>query len=225
MPPSDPAPQTILSNFRAHQPRQDLYEMPNRAAVLIPLMQSDDGELHVLLTLRSKDLRKHGGEVSLPGGRYEEGDKDLVATSLREANEEIGLPVESVQVLTTLHVFVSRFHLLVTPVVGVIPSDFKPVPNPSEVAECFSVPLRRFVMPEDHGSVDIEWEGMPYRAHWFIHDNYKIWGLTAEILIEAARIAYGDPTAFDVHGPNQPTMEEGIEHLSKLGRFPKGIKL
>ena len=65
------------------------------AAVLVPLYVQD-GELHAVFTKRREDLRRHPGEISFPGGRYDEGEADLVATALREAEEEIGLPPEAV---------------------------------------------------------------------------------------------------------------------------------
>src|ERR1700761_1556911 len=71
------------------------------AAVLVPLYLADD-ELHVVLTRRRADLRRHAGEISFPGGRQDPEDPDLRSTALREAEEEIGLPRESVDVLGEL---------------------------------------------------------------------------------------------------------------------------
>src|SRR5437660_5682436 len=71
------------------------------AAVLVPLYL-EDGELHAVFTKRREDLRRHAGEISFPGGRYDEGERDLVATALREAEEEIGLPPDAVEILGAL---------------------------------------------------------------------------------------------------------------------------
>ncbi|KAJ3280898.1 hypothetical protein HK104_000342 [Borealophlyctis nickersoniae] len=217
-----PSPPDILHSFRTYHPTHSgsLYPPLQRAGVLVPLKIGDDGEVYVLLTLRSNKLRKHGGEVALPGGKVDPSDRDIYATAKREAWEEIGLPPDSVEILTTLHNTVSRFNVLVTPVVALVPLDFVPTPNHDEVAECFSVPLRRFVMDVDRTHVDIMWEGVPYRAHSFMYKGYKIWGMTATIVIEAARVAYGD-TAFELNAPGQLPPEKSIEHFEETGWFSK----
>ena len=71
------------------------------AAVLVPLYVEDD-EIHAVFTKRREDLRRHPGEISFPGGRYDEGETDLRATALREAYEEIGLPPDAVEILGAL---------------------------------------------------------------------------------------------------------------------------
>ncbi|XP_048132864.1 nudix hydrolase 15, mitochondrial-like isoform X3 [Rhodamnia argentea] len=81
---------------------------PKRAAVLICLFEGDDGELRVILTKRSSRLSTHSGEVSLPGGKAEEGDKDDGDTATREAKEEIGLDPSLVNVVTILEPFLSK---------------------------------------------------------------------------------------------------------------------
>ena len=55
-----------------------------------------------MLTERRHDLRRHAGEISFPGGRHDDTDADLLATALREAHEEIGLPPEAVEMLGAL---------------------------------------------------------------------------------------------------------------------------
>src|SRR5262249_28444510 len=71
------------------------------AGVLVPLYVQD-GQLFAVFTRRRDDLRRHPGEISFPGGRYDEGESDLMATALREAEEEIGLPQHAVEVLGAL---------------------------------------------------------------------------------------------------------------------------
>ncbi|KAG6495546.1 hypothetical protein ZIOFF_043372 [Zingiber officinale] len=81
---------------------------PKRAAVLICLFVGERGELRVILTKRSRNLSTHSGEVSLPGGKMEEGDKDDADTATREAKEEIGLDPSIVTVVALLEPFLSR---------------------------------------------------------------------------------------------------------------------
>jgi coenzyme A diphosphatase NUDT7 len=87
------------------------------------------------------------GEVSLPGGKVEEGDADATATALREAKEEIGLDPALVSIVTVLEPFLSKNGLHVTPVIGILSDKalFKPVLNESEVADIFDAPLEMFL--------------------------------------------------------------------------------
>ncbi|TPX72370.1 hypothetical protein SpCBS45565_g00451 [Spizellomyces sp. 'palustris'] len=242
-----------IKNLRRYTPPLDNFGRERRAAVLVPLIiEPSSGEIQVLLTLRSANLRKHGGEVALPGGRHETDDVDLLATALREAEEEIGLPQDSVQCVTVLPPFLSRFHLLVTPVVGMVPSDFVPRPNPEEVAACFKVPLRRFLRDQAHRYLDVPWEacsslcgaGGIWRKHAFwwtdpTGDEYKMcvasprllvechssdmdfqrFGLTADIMIQVAVLAYDAKPEFQVDAPGQPDAEEIIKALDAKGKF------
>ncbi|KAG2685252.1 hypothetical protein I3760_10G116800 [Carya illinoinensis] len=81
---------------------------PKRAAVLVCLFEGDAGDLGVILTKRFSKLSTHSGEVSLPGGKAEEGDKDDGDTATREAREEIGLDPSLVNVVTVLEPFLSK---------------------------------------------------------------------------------------------------------------------
>ncbi|MEQ2287232.1 hypothetical protein AMECASPLE_010287 [Ameca splendens] len=120
-----------------------------KASVLIPLFVRG-GQLHTLMTLRSKELRTGAGEVCFPGGKRDPSDRDDVDTALREAQEEIGLPPDHVEVVCTLFPVISKKGLLVSPVVGFIEETFNPTPNPSEVSDVFAVPLEVFIREKDH---------------------------------------------------------------------------
>ncbi|XP_026656638.1 nudix hydrolase 15, mitochondrial-like [Phoenix dactylifera] len=81
---------------------------PKRASVLMCLFEGDCGDLRIILTKRSSNLSTHSGEVSLPGGKAEEGDADDRETAMREAKEEIGLDPSLVTVVTVLEPFLSK---------------------------------------------------------------------------------------------------------------------
>ncbi|KAK6932648.1 NUDIX hydrolase domain [Dillenia turbinata] len=175
---------------------------PKRAAVLICIFEGDDGDLRVILTKRSSRLSTHSGEVSLPGGKKEDGDVDDVATATREAQEEIGLDPSLVNVVTVLEPFLSKYLLRVAPVIGIL-SDrkaFKPNPNTDEVEAVFDAPLEMFIKDENRRAEDREWLGNKYLVHYFNYEtenkNYVIWGLTAGVLIRAASLVYQRPPAF-----------------------------
>ncbi|KAL3739956.1 hypothetical protein ACJRO7_021263 [Eucalyptus globulus] len=180
---------------------------PKRAAVLICLFEGDDGELRVILTKRSSRLSTHSGEVSLPGGKAEEGDKDDGDTATREANEEIGLDPSLVNVVTVLEPFLSKHLLRVIPVIGILTDKkaYKPIPNPAEVEAVFDAPLEMFIKDENRRDEEREWLGNKYIIHFFDYEagnkKYLIWGLTAGILIRAASVVYERPPAFLEQSP------------------------
>ncbi|XP_027346525.1 nudix hydrolase 15, mitochondrial [Abrus precatorius] len=180
---------------------------PTKAAVLICLFEGDDGDLRVILTKRSSRLSTHSGEVALPGGKAEEGDKDDGDTAKREAKEEIGLDPELVNVVTVLEPFLSKHLLRVVPVIGILHDKkaFKPVLNPAEVEAVFDAPLEMFLKDENRSQEEREWMGEKYLIHHFDynveHKRYLIWGLTAGILIRAASVVYQQPPAFMEQNP------------------------
>ncbi|CAK8577606.1 unnamed protein product [Lathyrus sativus] len=181
---------------------------PKKAAVLICLFEGDHGDLRVILTKRSSKLSSHSGEVSLPGGKADEGDKDDADTAKREAKEEIGLDPELVNVVTVLEPFLSKHLLRVVPVIGILHDKkaFRPVLNPAEVESVFDAPLEMFLKDENRSQEEREWMGEKYLIHFFDYDDiehkkYLIWGLTAGILIRAASVVYQRPPAFVEQNP------------------------
>ncbi|KAJ1262126.1 hypothetical protein BS78_09G083600 [Paspalum vaginatum] len=117
------------------------------AAVLVCLFEDPSSGPRVLLTKRASSLSSHSGEVSLPGGKVDEGDADVKATALREAKEETGLDPALVSVVTVLEPFLSKNGLNVVPVIGMVTDKalFKPVLNKAEVEDIFDAPLEMFL--------------------------------------------------------------------------------
>ncbi|XP_043700669.1 nudix hydrolase 15, mitochondrial-like [Telopea speciosissima] len=180
---------------------------PKRAAVLVCLFEGDGGDLRVILTKRSSRLSTHSGEVSLPGGKAEEGDADDSETATREAQEEIGLDPSLVNVVTVLEPFLSKHLLRVVPVIGILTDKqaFKPMPNAAEVEAIFDAPLEMFIKDENRRSEEREWLEEKYLIHFFDYTTedkkYMIWGLTAGILIRAASVVFQRPPAFLEQNP------------------------
>lgn len=165
---------------------------PAAAAVLIPLVLRD--ELMLLLTERTTNLSTHSGQIALPGGRTDDTDQDATDTALREATEEIGLPRSCCEVLGTLPLYVTGTAYSVTPVVALVTPGFSLLPNPSEVADVFEVPLAFLMNPAHHrrhavefDGITREWLSMPYLdqtvrgADGQVAERY-IWGATAGML-------------------------------------------
>jgi coenzyme A diphosphatase NUDT7 len=203
-----PSAEELRSRFKRHDIRHDQppYRIPagfQPASVLIPLFYRD-GQLHVLLTVRSKELRSHSGLVAFPGGKKELGDKDESGTALRESHEEIGLPPESVDVIAVLpHTFV-RPNMAVTLVVGLIPEDFVPKPCAREVAEVFSLPLARFLRG-DRTKKNISMTNLPGTFFVYYYEDtingktVTTWGFTALYCALVALVAFNSDMPFEVY--------------------------
>ena len=152
------------------------------AAVLVPLYVQD-GVLHAVFTRRRDNLRRHAGEISFPGGRQdiEEGEEDLRHTALREAEEEIGLPREAVDIvgaLTPTPTIATNY--AVYPFVGMIEPGRRWKPSASEVAEVLelSIPDLR----AGYRRKRLIRRGVPFRTDVFEVGDQLIWGATARIL-------------------------------------------
>lgn len=146
-----------------------------QAAVLIPLLVSDHIP-YVVFTQRSDSLRSHRSQVSFPGGKVDEIDKNLEETALRECHEEIGLIPENVRILGSIDQLLSRNGLLVTPFVGILEKDFEPILNPDECTYIFKVPLTFFLQKEiysEKGRKNLFMDGICYKTkHWIrVNDN------------------------------------------------------
>ncbi|XP_069112392.1 uncharacterized Nudix hydrolase NudL-like isoform X5 [Argopecten irradians] len=163
-----------------------------KAGVLVPLFQRD-GEWRVLLTKRASHLRVHSGEVAFPGGKQDDGDTDEVAAALREAEEEIGLNPEDVRIVAVfLPSYVTK-NIVVTAVLGLIPSDFVPNINTEEVEKTFDLPLRRF-LETDFTIYKIPFHGKIACVHSFADecngDTFITFGYTAMYCMRVAVVAY-----------------------------------
>ena len=150
-----------------------------KAAVLIPLYEKG-GRLHAVFTKRPADMRRHAGEISFPGGRMDD-DEDLRDTALREAEEEIGLAREQVQVVGALPptgTIVTNY--AVYPFVGLTGSGNAFRPNPMEVDEVVELSLPDLI--DGFERKRLIRRGVPIKTDTYTVGGHLIWGATARIL-------------------------------------------
>ncbi|MBV1868946.1 MAG: CoA pyrophosphatase [Marinosulfonomonas sp.] len=151
------------------------------AGVLIAVQETDTG-LQMILTKRSSALKHHPGQVAFPGGKVDPADVDVVAAALREADEEIGLSPDNVEVVGVLpkHETITQF--AITPVLARVKQAFVPRGEPGEVDEIFSVPLAHLADVSRYGVQSRHWRGVERYYYAVPYGPYYIWGATARML-------------------------------------------
>ncbi|XP_060784085.1 peroxisomal coenzyme A diphosphatase NUDT7 [Neoarius graeffei] len=193
----------VTSSLKKHDIGDEFSHLSSfpKASVLIPLFLRE-GQLHVLLTVRSTELKHNPGDVCFPGGKADPQDRDEIDTALREALEEIGLPPDGVEVVCRLCPLLNQRGLLVTPVVAFISDSFQASPNPDEVSEVFSVPVELFLKEANHSVYPVP--SVFGYTHSFIYTDpvtgkiQHIWGLTAFLLILLAVLTFEKKPEFEV---------------------------
>ena len=152
------------------------------AAVLVPIFGYPEGP-GIVFTERRHDLRRHAGEISFPGGRRDHLDEPLLTTALREAEEEIGLAPDEVEIvgaLPPIGTFVTSYK--VHPFVGLIGSVREFTPNPTEVATVLAFHVDQ--LRDGFAMRRLIRRGVPIRTPTYLVDDHLIWGATARILGE-----------------------------------------
>ena len=164
------------------------------AAVLIGLVEREAG-YSVLLTRRSDTLRKHTGQIALPGGRRDPGETPW-ETALREAEEEVGLDPAFVSLAGLSTPYQTGTGFLITPVVGFVNPGFKLKPNPDEVADVFETPFGFLMDPQNHEQHERTLPtGERRRFYAMNYEERFIWGATAGILRALYDRLYGAAVA------------------------------
>ena len=162
-------------------PNENRIRPKRTAAVLVPIL--DKPEPEVILTVRSELLPHHPGQVSFPGGSVEQADRSAISTALREAEEEIGLDFSQVSPMGFLDRLDTISDYRVLPVVGLVKPSFIWKPDKREVSEVFTVPLKVAVEHKRFTHKDAEYLGKSVTISSLNWQGYKIWGVTAAILL------------------------------------------
>jgi len=156
----------------------------------VPVLRRE-GELRVLFTVRSAKMRSHGGQISFPGGRREPQDASAAAAAIREAQEEVGIAPDAVEVIGYLDDYPTLTGYLVTPVVGMVSGITALQPCAHEVAETFEVPLP-FLLEAAHFEKKIlSRDGVNVPFFEVNYERYRIWGATAGMLWNLHRKVMG----------------------------------
>ncbi len=180
---ADEVLEQVRQALAEYAPRHIDDEAAIPAAVLI-LVYDRDGEAHVLFTERTDQVEHHKGQVSFPGGAFDDDDGDLEQTALRETYEEIGVRPEDVEIIGPLDDIVTASNFRVTPYVGILTtsSAYPFVLNTQEVAQVVQAPLA-FLMDDRNMELEVrERAGRQVLTPSFCYEGHHIWGATAHIL-------------------------------------------
>lgn len=172
-------------------PFPDPTRPPRESAVLILIFPENDG-LSTAFIKRNEYDGVHSGQVAFPGGKKELSDVSLSFTALREANEEIGINPEDVQIIGNLSIiYIPPSNFNVQPVIGWLPYTPKFLIDPSEVSMVFSVPLNEIMMEENiHKKTVTLGDGSNIEVPCYIFSNQIIWGATSMILREFIEVVH-----------------------------------
>ncbi len=178
----DDAALSRLRDLVAARPAIEI-DAPNyrRACVLVPLVRDGDG-WSLLFSRRSANLAAHSGQIAFPGGVVEEGET-LADAAMREAQEEVGIAPERVELIGRLDdLATANTGFLVAPFVGVIHERIEYVLQESEVDEVFEVPVDALLTPSLPEVRYVTYGGKSYPAYFYPYAGYEIWGLTGRML-------------------------------------------
>lgn len=156
-----------------------------KAAVLV-LLVCIDGEWNLLFTKRSDSLRNHKGQVSFPGGAKEVGDKDIIATAIREAQEEIGITCDNINIIGWMPEFLTISDYAVTPVIAVLDWPITLSISEDEVSKVFTIPVKWLQQPGIYEEKVYTHPSGVFGTVIFYncYEGELLWGISAKITLE-----------------------------------------
>lgn len=163
-----------------------LKKVPKRAGVMALFYPDKKNEAHFLLILRKTYEGVHSNQVAFPGGKEEEIDQDILATALRETEEEVGVPVEKVAVLKELtQVYIPPSNFMVSPFIGLCSEELSITIQEDEVEKVVEVPVRDLLNDKNIFSKKIKTSyAVDVDVPAFKLNGYTVWGATAMMLSE-----------------------------------------
>ncbi len=181
------APRTHVTIDRALTP------IDAREAGVLAAFWREGDVVRLALTLRSEALSTHKGQVSLPGGRRDPDDVSIQAAALREAEEELGIPPETVEVLGQLDELFSIGNYIVAPTVGWLAQRPKMIPSPAEVERVIEADVERLMSPDIYRREEVTRGDFVFPVHYYDYDGDVVWGLTGAVLHGLFRLVRGEP--------------------------------
>lgn len=157
-----------------------------QSAVLLLLFPNESGALSTVFTLRPTKMAAHSGQISLPGGRYEESDPSYEATALRETYEEIGVDPSLIEIVGRLsEVYIPRSGYNVHPFVGYTPTRPIFTLQPDEVEQLIEIDLAQLFAPTTKSEFTFrDTNGEEFLAPSYLIDRRHLWGATAMMMAE-----------------------------------------
>lgn len=164
-------------------------QRPKKSAVLLMFYPDGRQITHLLMIRRTPYDGVHSGQVSFPGGRFENSDRDLMHTALRETHEETGVEARGTEVLGRLtDLYIPPSNFLVTPYLGIHARTPSFKPDPAEVSGIIQVPVHEVFHPDSASCRPITLSGgQCMETPCYVFDNQVVWGATAMILSEFVR--------------------------------------
>jgi 8-oxo-dGTP pyrophosphatase MutT (NUDIX family) len=188
---SPPIEELLTSDDLERQ--HEISQKASKPAAVLLLVVNHPGDPTVVFTQRTAHLADHAGQISFPGGRSDERDETPEHTALREAEEEVGIPADRVEILGRLPEYHTSTGYRVTPVVGWAEPPLAYRPDPHEVADVFEVPLAFLLDSGNHRYESAFYKGR-MRKYWAMpYQERFIWGATAGMLVTFHRILIPKP--------------------------------
>ncbi|MCP4411535.1 MAG: CoA pyrophosphatase [Gammaproteobacteria bacterium] len=169
-----------------------------KASAVLILLHQEDSQWQLLFTKRASHLKSHAGQISFPGGRFEQQDTHLMNTAVRETEEEIGLARKYIKVISQLNEHPTLTGFRIFPYIGVINQLPKLSIDTGEVEEIFSVPLLYLIDPQNHQEESAYYQGKSHLFYKIIWEDKFIWGATARMIVELSRHIAGTALNDDV---------------------------
>jgi len=176
---------------RGLSPAETVWPVPpglRPAGVLVPL-RVVGGEPAVVLARRTERVPHHKGQICFPGGSRDPGDRDLLATAVRESEEELGIRAADVELMGAMEPVPTVTGFFIQPFLARIPADARFLLDDFEIAEVFEAPLSVFTDLSRYRAAETIFLGKPYHVYFLDYGPNTIWGATARILHNLAEIA------------------------------------
>ncbi len=178
-----------LKNYEAKRLSSSFTKKLNPSAVLVPLYVCQD-KVWMLLTRRTDTVSHHKCQISFPGGRRDESDRDEAHTALREFEEEMGIPASKVEIFGRLDEQPVITRYCIAPFVGELEYPFTSNPNADEIEDVLPMPLDEFLVPENHRLTEQEFEGRVFPIHYFQIGRETVWGATGRIIADLLEVCF-----------------------------------